>query len=465
MTASSYPSRPYWQLLALAVAMLLPSLGTSVANVALPTLQMTFGASVGEVQWVVLAYLLATTSLIVPLGRLGDQIGRRSLLLIGIFIFSAASAGAAFASNLGLLITTRALQGGGAAIMMALTLAMVRDVVPKDHAGGAIGLLGTVSAVGTALGPSLGGTLLAWSSWPALFVATATTGTVAFVLAGCILPKGTRRKLNRASFDVPGTLLLVSSLSAFALATTIEGVGSGWLNAGLVALGAGGVAAFIVVEQRTTSPLVRIDLLLDPRLSASLLSLMLVSAIVMTTLVIGPFYLVDALELDPVQTGLVMSIGPAIAALVGLPAGRLVDSVGSSKVTFAGLISVLLGAAMMAVLPTLSGTEGYISSLVFITAGYALFQAANNTGVMAGASEEQRGLVSGLLGMSRNLGLITGASAMSAVYAFGQQGSSKLGLAPGSATGFQLSFVLAAILAFSALLLALQARQARVSAG
>jgi MFS family permease len=147
------------RLAALSLAMLLPSLGTSIANVALPTLAMSFDATMAEVQWVVISYLLAVTSLIVGVGRLGDIIGRSRLLLMGIGLFAAASLACAVAPSLWVLISARAVQGLGAAVMMALTIAMVGDLVPRDQTGSAMGLLGTVSAVGTALGPSLGGVL------------------------------------------------------------------------------------------------------------------------------------------------------------------------------------------------------------------------------------------------------------------------------------------------------------------
>ncbi len=151
----------HWPLATLAVVMLLPSLGTSIANVALPTLKLSFAASTQDVQWVVIAYLLAVTSLIVAAGRLGDLLGRRRLLLAGIAIFTVASAVGALAPSLWALVAARGVQGAGAALMMALAVAMVGDLVPKERTGRAMGLLGTVSAVGTALGPSLGGVLIA----------------------------------------------------------------------------------------------------------------------------------------------------------------------------------------------------------------------------------------------------------------------------------------------------------------
>jgi MFS family permease len=154
--------------------MLLSSLAGSIANIGLPTLAQAFDASFHSVQWVVLAYLLAITSLIVSVGRLGDMLGRRRLMLAGILLFTLASALCGVAPTLWLLIAARALQGLGAAIMMTLTMALIGETVTKEKTGSAMGLLGTLSAIGTALGPTLGGVLIAgpsssstcrWACW------------------------------------------------------------------------------------------------------------------------------------------------------------------------------------------------------------------------------------------------------------------------------------------------------------
>jgi MFS family permease len=451
MTGPSDRFRSSWRLLALAMAMLLPSLGTSIANVALPSLETAFVAPFGQVQWVVLSYLLAITTLIVGVGRLGDLVGRRQLLLGGIGIFALASVGATLATSLWMLVAARAIQGLGAAIMMALTVASVSDVVPKERTGSAIGLLGTVSAIGTALGPLLGGALLSWAGWQAVFAVMAGAGLVTFLVGLRMLPASKASEQKPMSFDFPGMMLLALSLGAYALSTTLGGGHPGPLNAGLAVLSVVGVTAFVIVENRTADPLVRIELLRERGLGACLVSLGLVSAIMMATLVVGPFYLSDALGLGPVQTGLVMSIGPGVAALIGLPAGHIVDSFGSSKIMVFGLGGVIAGTALMTVLPSWFGVAGYVGGLALTTAGYALFQAANNTSVMASASKDQRGLISALLGLSRNLGLITGASAMGAVFAVSRQGFATLGLAPGSGSGLQVTFALASALALGAM--------------
>src|SRR5436190_5810409 len=211
-----------WVLAGLSLSMLLSSLGTSIANVGLPTLAQAFNASFQEVQWIVLAYLLAITTLIVSVGRLGDIAGRRRLLLAGIVLFTLASVLCGVAPTLWLLIAARAAQGLGAAIMMALTLAFVGETVPKARTGSAMGLLGTMSAIGTALGPSLGGVLISGPGWRAIFFVNVPLGILALVLSYRCLPVDIRRpKTDRAGFDTVGTLLLASALAAYALAMTI----------------------------------------------------------------------------------------------------------------------------------------------------------------------------------------------------------------------------------------------------
>jgi MFS family permease len=211
-------------LAALSLSMLLSSLGTSIANVALPTLAQAFSASFQEVQWIVLAYLLAITTLIVSVGRLGDITGRRRLLLAGILLFIAASVVCSVAPTLWLLIGARAAQGLGAAVMMALTMAFVGEIVPKARTGSAMGLLGTMSAIGTALGPSLGGVLIAGFGWRAIFLLNLPLGILTLLLAYRYLPTDRPvRQADRAGFDIVGTLLLALTLAAFALAVTVGG--------------------------------------------------------------------------------------------------------------------------------------------------------------------------------------------------------------------------------------------------
>lgn len=409
-----------WALVSLSLSILLSSLGTSIANVGLPTLAQAFNASFQNVQWVVLAYLLAITTLIVSVGRLGDVIGRRCLMLIGISLFTAASALCGIAPTLWLLIAARVMQGLGAAIMMALTIAMVGEAVPKDKTGSAMGLLGTMSAIGTALGPTLGGLLIAAFNWRAIFFINVPLGILTFVLAYRCLPVDRQSpKVNKPRFDTMGTLLLALTLAAYAFAMTLGRGNFGMLNNTLLLSSVFCAGLFVYVETKAISPLIQLTLFRNPVISAGFVMSALVTTVVMATLVVGPFYLSGALGLDAAGVGLVMSSGPIVAALTGAPAGRLVDRFGAHFMGIVGLIAMALGAIVLPMLSTSLGMAGYICPLSVITAGYALFQAANNTAVMTDIRPDQRGVISGLLGLSRNLGLITGASAMGAVFAIG----------------------------------------------
>ena len=347
-------------LVGLSLSMLLASLGTSIANVGLPSLAQAFEASFHAVQWVVLAYLLAITAVIVSAGRLGDHLGRRRLLLAGLLLFTVACGLCGVAPALEWLIAARILQGLGAAVMMAMALGMVGDTVAKERTGRVMGLLGTMSAVGTAMGPSLGGVLLSLWGWRAIFLVGVPLGSVAVALAYHYLPVDRPR----------------------APASTGPGV---WSS------------------------------LQAPALRAGLAMSALVAAVIMATFVVGPFYLSRGLGLDPEWMGLAMALGPCVAAFTGVPAGRLTDRFGSQRMTLAGLGLLACGALLLSLA---SGLVAYLASLVILTTGYSLFQAANNTAVMSDVDGSRRGTVSGLLNLSRNLGLIFGASVLGAVFAW-----------------------------------------------
>jgi len=448
-----------WVLASLSLSMLLPSLGTSIANVALPTLAEAFGASLQEVQWIVLAYLLATTTLIVGAGRLGDILGRRRLLIAGVLAFTLASLVCAVASTLWMLIAARAAQGLGAAAMMALTMAFVGDTVPKERTGSAMGLLGTTSAIGTALGPSLGGVLIAGFGWQAIFAVSAALGVVTLLLAMRVLPADRPPPAaERAAFDGIGTALLALTLGAYALAMTLGRGTFGALNAMLLLAAAAGAGIFVIAERDAASPLIRPAMFGDPVLTAGLAMSALVSTVVMATLVVGPFYLARALGLEAALIGAVMSAGPLVAALAGVPAGRVVDRLGASRMTIAGLSAMAGGSAALSLVPANFGITGYVAAVVVITAGYALFQAANNTAVMTDVGAARRGVVSGMLNLARNLGLITGASVMGAVFALASAAAGAATRAQAAAFGLRITFALAAGLMVAALAMAVVSR-------
>ena len=391
------PRAKRWALVGLALSMLMPSLDTSIANVGLPTLAAAFGASFHQVQWIVLAYLIAVTALIVGVGRLGDLLGRRRLLLAGIALFTVASLACGAAPTLGMLVLARAAQGAGAAIMLALTIALVGETVPKGSTGRAMGLLGSMSAIGTTLGPSLGGILIGSFGWRMIFLVNVPLGALAFLVLVRALPMD--HAATRAPSLLPPRAMFRSVTLRAGLATSV-----------------------------------------------------LVSTVMMTTLIVGPFYLSRALGLNATRVGIVMSVGPLVAALTGVLAGSIVDRFGAGRMTAVGLAGLSAGLVALALVPQWLGVAGYLGAIVIVTAHYALFQTANNTSVMTAVRPDERGVASGLLGLSRNVGLIGGASVMGWVFAF-VTGTPDVTNAASSAVGagMQGTFLIAAALALAAL--------------
>ncbi|MFJ2458159.1 MFS transporter [Pseudomonas neuropathica] len=440
----STPAR--WALTSLALSMLMPSLDTSIANAGLPILAAAFEATFQQVQWIVLAYLLAITTLIVSVGRLGDGFGRRRLLLIGIGIFTSASLACALAPGLGWLIGARAVQGVGAAIMFALTVALVADAVPKTRAGSAMGLLATMSATGTSLGPSLGGLLMTHVGWQAIFLLNVPLGLLNVWLVYRFLPAD-RAAGPRVTFDYSGSAVLVFTLAAYALAMTLDGFMLPLLLASL-----GGAGLFFMIEKKAKAPLIRLSLFADRRLSSSLALTLLVTTVMMTTLVVGPFYLSRGLGLSSAVVGLALSVGPLLSAFGGVPAGRLVDRFGARRIVPGALLAMACGCGLLALLPMSLGLPAYLLPIAVVAVGYALFQAANNTGLMAGVRQEQRGVVSAMLGLARNLGLITGAAVMGAVFALAA-GDPTQAPATSIASGLHITFGVAVSLMAMALII------------
>ncbi|MGZ3182041.1 MAG: MFS transporter [Telluria sp.] len=394
---------------ALALCILVSSAAGSSANVALPTLAHTFSASFAQVQWVVLAFLLAVTSVVVAVGKLGDQFGRRRALLAGLALFAISSLACAAAPSLGWLMAARVAQGLGAASMLALPMALAAGPAQGGRAGSIMGMLGTASAVGTAFGPTAGGVLIATFGWRAVFVANAPLAVVAWLLVWRGLEADGARTPARG-FDLPGALLLVGTLFAACLALT----GHGGLEAGAAA--GAGLALFLRVEASAATPLMRFSLFRRPAIAAGCAASTLVMSVMMATLVVGPFYL-SSLGLDAMHVGLAMSCGPVVSALSGVPAGRLADRFGPERMAMAGLALAAAGALLLGLEPAVWRVPGYVGALAALTAGYAQFQAANNTAVLAAAQTDERGVVSGLLNLSRNLGLIAGTASMGAIYA------------------------------------------------
>lgn len=450
----------------LSLAILLSQLGTNIINVALPTLVKELDVDFGSVQWVVVSYLLVVTALIVGVGRFGDQLGKKRLYLRGLVIFMAASVVCALSTNLPLLIAGRAGQGLGGAILMALSFAFVGEVFPKERTGFAMGILSTMVSFGIALGPSLGSLALAAFGWQAVFWVNLPFGLLAFLLISRYLPNAVdapKQPVPATRFDWLGTILLALTLGAYSLAMIFSGR-QGFGSPLVLQWGMGavvGLVCFLAVQVKSQAPLLKLSMFGNALLSSSMVMSVLVYAVMMATLVLGPFFLSKALGLDTRLVGLVMTVGPLAAAIMGVPAGAVADRIGARLAMVIGLALFTIGAVAMSWVSLTNGVATYIVAILFVSIGLAFFQTPNNTAVMADARPEQRGLVSGLLALARNLGLITGASLMGALFAHAVGGETATATPDMVTDGMRFAFRIAAAMAAAAFLLSLTTLRAR----
>lgn len=460
--ATHHVTRERAALVGLALAQLMTSLDTSMVNASLPRLAAAYDVPFHRAQWIVLAYLLAVTSFTVSAGRLGDAIGRRRLLLAALAIFAAASLACAAAPTFPWLIAARLVLGISAGTIVALTVAMVGDVANTPGAQGrAMGHMAAMSAIGTTIGPLVAGAV-SGAAPGAVFLVDVLLGGLTLMSVLRFVPPASVPTTSPLAFDVLGAVLLALTLSAYALAMTPPGAASMSVTAVLIVAALGVGVAFTFVEANTSSPLLPLALFRDRALVVGLVTSALVATVVMATLIVGPFYLSKGLALGAHQMSLVLSAGPAAAALTATMAGRLVARVGTSMTIVGGLAAMAMGSVALATLPAGLGAGGYVVPLLVLTAGYAAFQTGNNTAVLAAAGHERRGVVGGLLTLSRNLGLITGASAMGAVFVHAVGVSDMAAAQAGAvAAGMRTTMSVAAGLILSALVAtaAIAARQ------
>src|SRR3954467_11098329 len=250
-----------WKTLAvLALSLLIIGLDNTILNVALPTLQEEFNASASDLQWMVDSYLLVFAGLLLPLGALGDRIGRKKTLSAGLAIFGLASVAAALSDTTTTMIASRAVMGIGGALIMPSTLSIVTDVFPEEERGKAIGVWAGMAAIGIGLGPLIGGALVEYASWQWVFIVNGPVVVAALVLGSKLVPDS--KDPAPGAIDVPGALLAVGSLSTLVYGL-IEAPERGWtarpvLVAVIVAIVLG--IGFVRRTLSTQSPLLEVGM-------------------------------------------------------------------------------------------------------------------------------------------------------------------------------------------------------------
>ena len=406
---------PRWRVFpALALGTVMATLDISVVGLVLPVLARDLGAPLTLLSWVVLAYVLALTGLLLAFGRLADRLGRRRVYATGIVVFVTGSILCAASGAAPWLIAARAFQGIGAAMMSANSSALLVAAFPDEERGRALGAFGAAVGVGLAFGPALGGWIVSALSWHWIFLINVPIGAIALFLLLSRVPADAPAPPGPA--NAPGaahSLLWSLGLVLLMLALSL-GPDRGWTTPVIpiaAAAGAIALALFGAIERRTDRPLLPWRHLRGP-LGAAVLLTLAGQALSMAVAFLLPLQLEEVLGLDPAHAGRWLAIAP-VAALFGAPlAGRLADRFGTRLLSVLGLLLAAAGVLLLSRL----GVESRLLApgAALFGVGLGLFTVPNASAVMGAVPPELLASASGLQATARNLGIAAGTAAASA---------------------------------------------------
>jgi len=396
-----------WAILFTVIAMtFMVCLDSSIVNVALPVMADELGAKMADIEWVATAYLLVSCAGMLVCGRLGDIYGKVRVFQIGVVLFTLGSALCGFAPNLAVLIASRALQGLGGAAAFSCNQGIITETFPSSERGHALGWLATVAAVGSMVGPAMGGMLLAATGWSSIFLVNVPVGVISFVVGLRTLPN--RSPEHPGTLDVPGSVLLFSSLVLVVGSVTLMQQQMSVLEIAALVIGLVLLGVFVHVERRCSDPVFPLHVLKNRMLILNMVTLFAMFFIIGGQNLLLPFYFQDARGMTAMQAALLMTVIPIVTSVVGPISGATSDRIGCYWPTSVGLGVVVVAELMLASMGLGTTIPFIVVALVAYGLGDAMFMAPNNSLIMGSASSDELGFIGGLAAFSRLFGQVAG---------------------------------------------------------
>jgi EmrB/QacA subfamily drug resistance transporter len=408
--------RKWWTLLAVCTATFMLLLDITIVNVALPAIERSLGASFSDLQWVVDAYALALATCVLTAGSLADIFGRKRLFLLGIALFTIASAICGTAQSPLWLILARGAQGIGGAMMFATALALLSQEFHGRERGTAFGVWGAVVGAAVAIGPLAGGMLTSWLSWRWIFLVNIPIGAGAIALAALQLHES--KDPEHAQLDPPGLVTLTGALFCLILAL-IEGNRQGWSSAlilGLLAAAAVLLAAFVVTQRRGAGTMVDLSLFARPAFTGAQITAFVISASMFSMFLYLTLYLQNTLGLSPLQTG-VRFLPLSLLSFVAAPiSGRLSAHLPVRLLLGVGLALNALAMWLMSGITPSSGWTTLLPGFLVGGVGIGLVNAPLASTAVSTVRRERAGMASGINNTFRQIGIATGIAALGAIF-------------------------------------------------
>ncbi len=438
--------RKWWVLLAVGSGSFMAALDGSVVNTVLPVIRDALRSDVAVIEWVVTAYLLVLSGLLLTFGRLGDLRGHRAVYLWGFGIFVLGSALCGAAPSPGLLIAFRSLQAVGAAMLASNSPAILTGNFPASERGRALGTAATMTYLGLTVGPSLGGWLTAALGWRSVFYINVPIGVLALTLSLLFIPDDPPAEAERR-FDLPGAAAFLTGLTALLLGLN-KGAEWGWTSAPILLLLAGAallLTVFVWLEARSPAPMLDLSLFRSRLFTASTVNAILNYICVYTLTFLLPFYLIQQRGLGPAQTGLLLTAQPILMAIAAPISGALSDRIGSRTPGIVGM--TLLAAGLFGLSRLTDETPfGLVAAAMAVCGlGTGIFIAPNNSALMGSAPRHRQGIAAGILASARNIGMVLGVGLAGAILLSHLAADPSGGLLAGVRSGFLAAVGIAAL--------------------
>ncbi|WP_394700756.1 MFS transporter [uncultured Methanobacterium sp.] len=378
-------------------------INASIINVSLPTISVYFGVGLSTVQWVLTSYLITLLGFVLFFSRLGDFWGQERVYLAGLIGFISTSLLCSLSPSVESLIIFRGLQGLAAAMMISVSMALVRKSFPSHMLGRALGIYAVAIAAGLALGPAIGGILSGFLGWRSIFLVNLPVGILDFIFCYTILK---RSQKTTVKWDIPGTVLQFVCLFLTVYTLNMVEVASYSTATITGAMALVSLALFIYQELRSENPVLDLKLFKKKTFSAFNISLHFNYLCMYMMFFAVPFYLQKVLHLDQFTTGLVLTASPVVMMTVSPISGMLADRFGSRVPAFLG--GVISAVALLSMIQlTVNSTAGDVFiRLALLGFGTALFQSPTNRALMSQLPSEKAGVASGIIATTRNLGMV-----------------------------------------------------------